>query len=166
MKRLTLAALLIVLAFAFNNSLALPTTLDNVVEVSKNPEKEKVTTKLDLESDETLTLGPDDPSGSKVKAGITMEDVKEIGKKFCQLYRFIHEKGAGPKEIKTFIQENFPKKWHEPLIGRLILRGLLALVDTAAELCGIKEKDATKVLQKALAYAPKYHHIINFVDDL
>lgn len=82
--------------------------------------------------------------------------VETVGKAFCALYRFANDRGNGPSKIKSFIEKKFPQKWHNYLFGKLVYRGVLAVVDIAAELCNVQEPHAERYLEKALLIEPAY----------
>lgn len=79
-----------------------------------------------------------------------------VGQMFCELYKYSTEKKYGPTKLKSVIMNKFPNKWHNHLIGRLVYRGILALVDTSAKLCGVEESVANRYLQNAKITEPTY----------
>lgn len=161
MKRVTFAVLLQLCLFTFSlaNSLGEARVAIDTTDLSQS------TTKSDILS-ATITPGPQElpPVTAKDESHkIGFPDAKEIGKKFCLLYHMAHSQGYGPNKIKAYIEEKFPKKWHNHLIGKLIFRGLLALIETAAQLCGVKEIEANKYLKRATRLETKYN--LTFTQD-
>lgn len=79
-----------------------------------------------------------------------------VGQAFCSLYKFSTKRGTGPTRIKSFIAAKFPSKWHNHLFGKLAYKGILAIVDVSAKLCGVDESTANQYLDQAKALEPVY----------
>lgn len=94
----------------------------------------------------------------------TILGLSRLGTLFCELYQYVAKRGTGPKRIKQYIEEKFPKEWHNHLIGKLFYDGLFSIIDISAKLCNVKDEDAKKYLMKAKLLQPFYD--IDFDDDL
>lgn len=131
-------------------SLCLLVSVTNAFSHSRH-EKDSTSTDLELVTPKQIGYGG---LGALHARSNPVDIIEDVGKAFCVLYKYSAEHGNGPSEIKRFIERKFPKKWHNFLFGKLVYKGIIAIVEISADLCGVPRQQADLYLENALNNEP------------